>query len=126
MAKKDLEFDAKAKEIRAKVLSSTPNRANPANAIREFTNESMRYALNMCLGKTWVSTSQKNALLAVFKEQKDAINMLFFTGKDKDKAIQMLKPLFGNNSKKFIDEFQKNFDKMQRELLAGLDGKSAS
>jgi hypothetical protein len=125
MAKKDSEFEKKAKEIKSKIFPNIEN-FGIEKTIQEITNESMRYALQNVLSKQWVSATQKKALLEILKEQKDAINLLFFTGENKGKAIQILKPLFGNNSKKFIDEFQKSFDKMQRELLSSLEKPTAS
>jgi hypothetical protein len=125
MAKKDTDFEKKAKEIKSKIFSNVEN-LDIEKSIKEITNESMRYALQHVLSKQWVSATQKKAFLEILKEQKDAINLLFFTGENKGKAIQILKPLFGNNSKKFINEFQNTFDKMQRELLSYLEKPTAN
>lgn len=117
----------KAKEINDRVFGADrKSSVQIEEGLKQQVNENMRYSLNLALHEQWVSEPQRRAFVDVLKEQKDAIDILFTPKKDKTRAIQIIKPLFGAKSGKFLETFQSHFDRMQKELVKDLENKNRS
>ena len=115
------EFLAKAKEINDSIFGpKRDKKVKLLDAAKIQANESAKFALEKAFSAPWLSAAMRNAFLEVLREQKDAINVLLVSGDQKQKSIEIIKPIFGQKSGDFIDNFQKAFKAMEAELQADM------
>ena len=120
------ELRKKAKEINDMIWG--PDRKatrGSVSALKEQLDQSAKFALQKTLSNAWVSPPEKASLIAVLKEQPDAINLFIVDEKTQGKSVEMLKPIFGYKSTKIIESFRETFNLLQqainedRETLSG-------
>ncbi|HLC79150.1 MAG TPA: hypothetical protein VJG83_01850 [archaeon] len=111
------ELVQKARQINDSIYGTErKNKVEIADVIKIHVTEGAKFALEKALGAKGVSLAERSAFVAVLKEQKDAVNILLVGNDQKQKAIDMLKPIFGYKSEEFIDNFQTVFKKIEQEI----------
>ena len=111
------ELVQKARQINDSIYGTeSKNKVEIADVIKIHVTEGAKFALEKALGAKGVSLAERSAFVAVLKEQKDAVNILLVGNDQKQKAIDMLKPIFGYKSEEFIDNFQTVFKKIEQEI----------
>ncbi len=111
------ELEKRAKEINDSVFG--PDRKQKRklmDALKEQVNASAKFALGKALSIPGVSPTARAAFLAVLKEQKDAVNILMLPREKQEKAVDMLKPIFGQKSAAFVQAFREAFTQIQSEI----------
>lgn len=107
------ELEARAREINDTVFGKDRKlKKNPIYFVKEQSDLCAKFALEKALSMHGISDASKIAFIGLLKEQPDAINLLFADSANKEKAIVMLKPIFGQNAGPFIDAFQTDFGKI--------------
>ncbi len=120
------ELEAKAREINDAVLG--PDRKESVkllDAVKKRADLGAKFALEKALNSRGISEAGKKAFVELLREQKDAINILLVSAGQKQKAIEMLKPIFGYKSKEFLENFQDIFKKLQVEISLDLQKQEA-
>ncbi|PIN85548.1 MAG: hypothetical protein COV47_01585 [Candidatus Diapherotrites archaeon CG11_big_fil_rev_8_21_14_0_20_37_9] len=111
------ELSKKAKEINDNVFGRTRKKKRiMADSVKESINECAKFALEKTLKLPEIRVESRVAFIELLRDQPDMINILLVSDKMKPKAIEMLKPLFGEKSDFFIAEFLDSFSKIHAEV----------
>ena len=120
VSREDLE--KKAREINNMIFGvDRSKKVKLAEAFNIQADLGTKFALENAFLLRGISDQGKKGFVEILKEQKDAVNLLFAKNEHKEKAISMLKPLFGYKSKEFIETFQDIFERLQKEIEADRD-----
>ncbi|HLC93264.1 MAG TPA: hypothetical protein VJH23_06180 [archaeon] len=121
------EYESKAKEINDSIFGADRKKKLKLMEKAKFqVDASAKFALEKALQMKGISQTERNAFISLLKEQKDAINILFVSGEQKEKSVDMLKPIFGYKGSDFIDTFQDVFKKLQVEVQLDMKRSGAS
>ena len=112
------ELEAKAREINEAIYGPDRSRKRKLmEAAKEQADLSAKFALQKALSVHGISDSSKKAFVELLKERRDAVNILFASSQsEKQKATEMLKPIFGYKGMEFIEGFQSAFRQLQSEI----------
>ena len=107
-----------AREINDAVFGKARKiRKNPVQAVKEQSDLCAKHALAKALSLQGISGSGKKAFVELLKEQPDAVNILFASAANMQKAAELLKPMFGKNAAAFIGEFQTEFNEIMQAAM---------
>jgi len=111
------ELEKKAKELNDKYFGRTrKKKVQIEPTIKAQINDCIKFALEKALKTSGLQESSKKAFVELLKEQKDAINLLLVPEEQEQKSIELLKPLFEDNTKEFLHNFREVFSRIQNEL----------
>jgi len=111
------ELERKAKELNDKYFGRTRKKKIQIEpTIKAQINDCVKFALEKALKTPGLQDSSKKAFVELLEEQKDAINLLLVPEEKEQKSIEMLKPLFEDQTKEFLHTFREIFSRLQNEL----------
>jgi len=117
----------KAREISKKVFGRTGKKKRAfKDALKEQVDLSAKFALEKALETDGLSMESKRAFVELLKEEKGAISLLMVSKEEEPKAVEMLRPLFGEKSGEFISNFRGAFNRLQEEIALAREKFSAS
>ena len=112
------EIKKKASGINELVFGRTRRKkVKLADALKLQVEESIRYSIEKALQTDGISPESKKAFVELLKEEKGMVNVLLAGAKEKEKAVRMLEPLFGEKSGEFMNNFQEIFNALQEEMV---------
>ena len=121
------ELELVAREINDSIYGHDRERKRKIlEAAKEQVDSAVKFALQKALSIHSVSPTARKAFVELLKEQKDAINLLLVGENTKQKAAEMLKPIFGYKGGEFIAAFQDAFKKLQAEIQLDMKKGNAS